>query len=362
MTGALGWGTAELGAAGAERLGDLYRSEAVLELERRRLFRRSWSLAASSEELTRPGDYLAVDAAGAPLVVVRDEHGGLRCFHNVCPHRGLVLLEGRGQLRRHVTCPYHQWSFALDGSLVTVPQAADQFPDLDRRSWPLRPALVTEWNGMVLVNASTAAPGWAETLSGLGERLAGAGRGPLVEVARVVEEAPCNWKLLVENHVDVYHLWYLHKESLSGFDHRRFTWESLGDNWWSLEPPKTEAPGAAALGSAEQGALGAHLVFPNLMIVTTPSYVATYDAVPLGPRRSRLTLRVRAPVGTDPGPLVEGIRSFLAEDLEACRRLQIGTGSPAFAVGPLARDHEEPVRRFHASLRQALLGEGGTRA
>jgi phenylpropionate dioxygenase-like ring-hydroxylating dioxygenase large terminal subunit len=178
-----------------------------------------------------------------------------------------------------------------------------------------------------------------------------------VEVARVDYDAECNWKLLVENHVDVYHLWYLHSRSLSGYAHRRFRWESFGDNWWSLEPLKDPSGAPASLpwiSEEERCGIGAHLFFPNLMIVTTGAYLATYDAVPLAPDRTRLTLRVRAQAGTDATPLVGDVRSFLAEDVEACRRLQEATGSPAFGVGPLAASHEEPVRRFHASLRRVL--------
>jgi hypothetical protein len=86
------------------------------------------------------------------------------------------------------------------------------------------------------------------------------------------------------------------------------------------------------------------------MIVTTGEYLATYDAAPLAPDRTRLTLRVRAEHGADAEMLVDSIRSFLAEDIDACRRMQEAAHSPRFGLGPLARDHEEPVRRFHAAL------------
>jgi hypothetical protein len=101
--------------------------------------------------------------------------------------------------------------------------------------------------------------------------------------------------------------------------------------------------------------IGAFLLFPNLMIVTTPSYFATYDAQPLSAGRTKLTLRVRAPEGSDPEPLVDDVRSFMAEDVDGCRRLQEATASPLFEIGPLAAEHEEPIRRFHASLRRSLV-------
>ena len=113
-------------------------------------------------------------------------------------------------------------------------------------------------------------------------------------------EAACNWKLLVENHLDVYHLWYLHARSLQAYAHTRFSWQVLGDNWWSHEPLKDPArapvpPVALAwLDEAERTGIGAHLLFPNLMVVTTGRSFATYDAVPVTQGRTLLTLRIRA--------------------------------------------------------------------
>ncbi len=122
-----------------------------------------------------------------------------------------------------------------------------------------------------------------------------------------------------------------------------------------LRDPTTAPPGLPWLTERERHSIGAHLLFPNLMMVTTGEYFATYDAVPVSPSRTRLTLRVRAEAGADADHLVAAIRSFLSEDLEACRRLQLAASSDAFDYGPMASSHEEPVRRFHAGLRRALL-------
>jgi phenylpropionate dioxygenase-like ring-hydroxylating dioxygenase large terminal subunit len=175
-------------------------------------------------------------------------------------------------------------------------------------------------------------------------------------VAVVRYEAACNWKLLVENHIDVYHLWYLHARSLAAYDHRKFRWESLGDNWWSLEPKKKPAgPGGLPWVSEDmRHHIGAFLLFPNLMLVTTDEYFATYDATPVAPDRTVLTLRVRSNVNADADALVASIRSFMAEDVAACERMQQGAASPTFGVGALASTHEEPIRRFHASLLRAV--------
>jgi phenylpropionate dioxygenase-like ring-hydroxylating dioxygenase large terminal subunit len=211
----------------------------------------------------------------------------------------------------------------------------------------------------VFVCPSTDATPFEVAISGLAARLERYLAQPLVEVARVDYTVGCNWKLLVENHVDVYHLWYLHQRSLARYEHRSFRWEWLDDNWWSTEPlndAMTAAPGLPGLHREDREGIGAHLFFPNLMIVTTGHYLATYDARPLDPRRTSLTLRVRSSADTDGERLVASIRAFLAEDIVVCEGVQRAAASPGFAIGALARDHEAPIRRFHDLLRRELVG------
>lgn len=331
-----------------------YTSAELLALERRRLFDRSWALVGTVDQLARPGSYLAATVGTSPLVVVRDAEGELRAFHNLCRHRGLPLVDGAGQCGRYLTCDYHQWSYDLHGALRRVPQAEREFPTMVPADWGLHRASVDTWGGMVFAHPDAGAPPLGAHLGVLADRLAPYFSGPLVEVACVEYTAHCNWKLLVENHIDVYHLWYVHARSLSMYDHRRFEWDWDADNWWSLEPPKEPGGLAAPLGwlpAAERDGIGAHLLFPNLMIVTTGSYFAVYDATPLTPSSTRLTLRVRSLAGSDPAALIESVRSFMAEDVAVCERLQGGVGASRFATGPLAESHEAPIRAFHAALR-----------
>jgi phenylpropionate dioxygenase-like ring-hydroxylating dioxygenase large terminal subunit len=218
----------------------------------------------------------------------------------------------------------------------------------------LHGAQVAEWQGMVFINPSCDAPSLTHMMAGLDDRLTQFLSGPLLEVAKVQYEAACNWKLLVENHIDVYHLWFLHGGSLADYEHRSFWWESLGDNWWSLEPlkdPSKTDGGFEWIPDEMRHRIGAFLLFPNLMLVTTDNYFATYDAQPIGPGRTSLTLRVRSVDGADADRLVASIRSFMSEDVTACERLQDAATSPHFGVGITAMTHEEPIRRFHASLR-----------
>jgi Rieske 2Fe-2S family protein len=252
-----------------------------------------------------------------------------------------------------MTCPYHQWSYNLDGRLRRVPQMEVQFPDIDRQAWPLHPALVETWHGMVFANPDPEAGSLKSGLGFLADRLAGILSGPIVQVAQVDYTARCNWKLLVENHIDVYHLWFVHSRSLSMYDHRRFEWELDSANWWSLEPRKDPAAADRSfdwITPREREGIGAHMLFPNLMMVSTGQYFATYDATPLAADITRVTLRIRSTADADAAALVQSVRSFLAEDVAICESLQQGVGSCRYAPGPLAISHEAPIRAFHTAV------------
>ena len=352
----LGWSAEHLRKAGIDDPREIYTSASFAERERRALFQRCWTLVADGTALAR-GRYLTVDVAGAPVLLWRDAAGTCRAWHNVCTHRGILLLEGEGDLGRHVTCPYHQWSFDLDGGLVRIPQP-DQFPDVCRSDLGMRPVAVAEWHGMVFVSLAEQPADFHAEIGFLDRRMATLLALPLVEVARVDYTVSCNWKLLVENHVDVYHLWYLHQRTLSAFDHSVFEWEWHDSLWWSSEPrkdPSSYTPSLPDLSHEEGMCIGAHLLWPNLMIVTTGDYLGTYDARPDGPSRTNITLRIRSLPGADGGALVSAVRTFLSEDITACEALQKATRSPAFRVGPTAKTHEEPVRIFHRMLRERVL-------
>jgi Rieske 2Fe-2S family protein len=326
-----------------------------------------WALIASTDELTRPGDYVTANVGRAPVVVVRGDGGELRAFHNLCRHRGMVLLHGSGTVDRTVNCFYHQWRYRLDGTLEVVPQRRDQFPGIRLGDWGLLPASLEVWEGMVFVHADPHAPPLSDALRGIPEHLGSHQPGRLRQVALHRLDARCNWKLFVENHVDVYHLWHLHASTLGDFDHTRFEHVQTGPNWASYEPLRHGDLAGAALTTGtgpinhlerrDRYGLGAHLMFPNLMMATAAEFFATYAAVPVAPDRTTIELRMRAEPGADADSVVAAAISFIEEDIRACEGVQQAVGSPAYRVGPLAVDHERPIADFHANVLQALHEE-----
>ena len=337
-----------------------YTSRELLDLERRRILDHSWALVGTEQDIPHPGSYLAVTVGTAPLLIVRDKDGVVRGFHNLCRHRGLPLLQEQGTCGSYLTCQYHQWSYDLSGSLRRIPQQQEQFYDVDLDEWGLKPAAVGIWHGMLFANPDHDAQPLHDALGELAPRLGPFLDERLIEVARVNYTANCNWKLLVENHIDVYHLWYVHGRSLSMYEHRKFAWSYQSNNWWSYEPLKHPAdapkPSFGWLQPEEREGIGAHLLFPNLMLVTTGAYFATYDAVPVAPDQTALTLRIRSLPGADAEGLVASVRSFMAEDVAVCELLQRAAGSSQFSTGPLASTHEAPLREFHRAISAMCRG------
>lgn len=219
---------------------DVYYRDSWFDAGRSALFGRTWTAAGSAEDLAAPGDVVAVRSGTDPIFVVRDDEGTLRAFHNLCRHRGYQLVAGECSVGQSITCGYHFWNFRLNGELRNVPQGDTQFGGLDKTQWGLRPAAVAEWEGMVLVHPEPheTLPDWLGEFPGY---LGSHHPGRLAEVAHIRYEAPCNWKLFVENHIDVYHLWYLHARTLQQSDHDNFQWWQVGPHWASYESLKKEA-------------------------------------------------------------------------------------------------------------------------
>jgi phenylpropionate dioxygenase-like ring-hydroxylating dioxygenase large terminal subunit len=228
------------------------------------------------------------------------------------------------------------------------------------------PAAVDTWAGYVFVHLDAdSAPPLSEWLGDFPDRIGGFRPERLTELARHRFELAANWKLFVENHIDVYHLWYLHQESLGAYDHPEAAWSTCGPHWVFYEPPRAEVDthagrfwrGLLPVGhiGEERWGSGAHLVWPNLTLATGAGFFMTYQCTPLGPERSLVDLRVRGEPGGDATAMLAMSRDVIeTEDGAACERMQAAVRSPSFSVGPLARDHELPITLFHEHVLDAM--------
>ena len=190
---------------------DWYSDPAVLRLERERIFRRTWQYAGRADQVAEPGAFFTCDLAGIPIVVVRDDQGGLRAFLNVCRHRGSLVCEGEGK-RASLQCPYHAWTYGLDGSLRAAPRS-ELVPGFDKESLGLVSAAVDSWGPFVFVNPDADAEPLADTLGELPALVAASGvdLGSLRFLKRASgDEYAANWKVCSENFLECYHCQVAH--------------------------------------------------------------------------------------------------------------------------------------------------------
>jgi phenylpropionate dioxygenase-like ring-hydroxylating dioxygenase large terminal subunit len=255
---------------------------------------------------------------------------------------------------------------AVAGRTVHVTCPTEHGPLSGRTIPGGKPIAVDTWGCYVFVHLDPeSAPTLTEWLGDVPERVGTFRPEQLVEVARHRFELRANWKWFVENHVDVYHLWYLHADSLGAYDHPRARWQMTGPHWTFYEPPRAGLDtrderfwrGLLPISHVgeERWGSGAHLVFPNMTFATGAGFFMTYQVVPLTADRSLVDMRLRTEPGSDPAASMALSRRIIeGEDGAACEALQNAVRSPGFAVGPLARHHELPITRFHEGVLEVM--------
>ena len=219
---------------------DAYRSEEFFEIERERVWSKSWVTVGYATDIPRAGDILVEEVAGQSILVLRDRELGLRAYHNVCRHRGSRLVAENSNCKV-IRCPYHGWGYGLDGQLLGTPyfqgldvpaQTQNVYQmtpgvaaDFCRDEYPLLPLQVREWGGLLCVNLDPTRRSFEEWIGDLPRRFCRHPLGEMQRVRRRTYEIQANWKLIAENFMEYYHLPWGHPElcNVSGFDnHYRY--------------------------------------------------------------------------------------------------------------------------------------------
>src|SRR5262245_48934250 len=177
-----------------------YVAPEFLERERATVFRRSWQYACPLDLLRKPGDYARVDVLGETYVVLRDARSELRGFHNVCRHHAAELLSGQGCVQE-IVCPYHGWTYDLDGRLKRAPQMG-AIQGFTREGFGLPSVQVEAWGPFVFLHPGVPRSALHEELAALTARLEGFGMDGLRFVTRRAYPMQCNWKVFVDNYLD----------------------------------------------------------------------------------------------------------------------------------------------------------------
>lgn len=193
---------------------EMYVSAQFLEREVETIFSREWICIGRSSKLAHTGDYLTYELAGQPVVVLRDTEDQLRAFSNVCLHRMSTLLEGSGN-RRAIVCPYHAWTYGLDGHLRAAPFMTET-TGFCKENYALPSIRCEEWLGWIYITLDKDRPSVAETLHQLEEMIAPYEMENYVECFRETHLWDTNWKVLAENFMESYHLPVCHARTVGG--------------------------------------------------------------------------------------------------------------------------------------------------
>ena len=338
---------------------EAYFDEDHFQREQECLFPAVWNFIGMAAALADKGAYMTIRIGRYPILVIRGSDGILRGFHNICRHRGAQILDGEGACTK-VICPYHRWQYSLEGELENVPQGDTQIPLLDKSQWGLMEVPTAEWMGMVFVNPNAKAGPLDSWLGQLADYLTNYDFENLAELAHEEYIFEANWKLYIENHVDWYHLWYVHAKTLSGLDHPAGYSHQLGAHWVSFEPYKDPANQVAPFQpipwlNDENRLNGAHLMFPNLALFSGASWFGIGNLTPIAPDRTEMSFRLLALPDQDPSDFLAGFHQVTqVEDAGVAKRIQATVSSPAFNVGPLTNDHELAITNFHDAYLQYL--------
>lgn len=195
--------------------GGRYFDPAFAKLEADRVFSRSWLFVAHADQLRNIGDYVLLDQLDKPIMLIRGTDNAVRAFYNTCRHRGAALVEEpQGNVGRRLTCPFHAWTYSLDGKLVGYPEAMN-FSDLDRECHGLAEIRCESWGPLIFINLDVKARPLAAFLGSVGEDLSDFAEldGRLHLVDRTVREVGVNWKLPVDANLESYHVNYVHRTS-----------------------------------------------------------------------------------------------------------------------------------------------------
>ena len=340
-----------------------YTDPRVLALEEDRLFSREWVCIGRAEELSRPGDYVTFQIGDEPILVAHGDDGTIRAFSNVCRHRGALVASGRGNRKRFV-CPYHHWSYDSQGRLAGTPGIGER-EDFDRRQCRLPEFHCALWQGFVFVSCAGDPPPLAARLTEL-EALIRPYHLEQMALGYLEEEVwETNWKCLVENFMEGYHLTPLHPETLHPVNPTRLCRHfPPGDAYFGYNAgfsptlPRSQK-GHPDLTDAEVDNCVMFALPPGLVVGCAGDYSSFLCIQPEATDRVRVKMGLIF-FGADwPQDKVDWavdlFRRTMAEDKQILVRLMRGLNSRHHAAGPLAgADLEGPVLDFYNYLRRRL--------
>lgn len=332
-----------------------YCSEDVFAQERSRIFGSSWCAVARAERVARPGDFVLADVAGESIIVTRDNAGSVRAYFNVCRHRGTrMCTEAAGRFNGSIQCPYHAWTYGLDGGLLAA-RNMQSVPDFERGDYPLHEVAVATFDGFVFVNLASDPQPFESELAPVLARFSRWSIGALTIAREITYELACNWKLVFQNYSECYHCPLVHPQLdklspsdsgrndlsegpiLGGYSELRHDGASLTTSGTTSRPPLRGVTGD------ELNRVYYYTLFPALLLSLHPDYVMVHFVTPLSAGRTRIVCAwlfdpaTSALPGFDPSDAVEFWDVTNRQDWRVNELTQAGVSSSAYTPGPYAQ-------------------------
>lgn len=371
--------TVESHRPGARTLpGFYYTSPETFAEERERIFARHWICAGRAADWAR-GEYRLVDVAGESVIVLRDRQDALRAFYNVCRHRGTRLCDRpHARLSETIQCPYHAWTYALDGRLIGAPhmQEAEGF---DPRHYPLHPVALDLWEGFVFICLTPTPLPLAEAFEPVRNRFRAFNLPALMGVRRLRYDVHANWKLILENYSECLHCPTIHPELSARLPYRSGA-NDLVDGpflggYMEIQPPHVSATlsGRACglllgdLPPEDRTRAFYYTLFPAMMLSLHPDYAVYYTVWPRTASETTVECvwMVHPESPGAPGYNIEDAEAFWdrtnRQDWRICERSQLGVASRVYEPGPYSPRESMPAAWDREYLRQLGHLRGGER-
>ncbi|MFK7859592.1 MAG: aromatic ring-hydroxylating dioxygenase subunit alpha [Granulosicoccus sp.] len=340
-----------------------YTHSSMVPVELDRLFLPGWICVGRTDEVPKIGDYYTLDILSEPLIVVRCRDASIAVLSNVCRHRGSQILSGKGNSRRF-TCPYHRWSYTLDGELISAP-LVDTSPGFDRSSCKLPSFKSAQWMGWLFVNLSGDASDLSDSIKGLNPYVRNYHTEEMHTVEVCTERWPLNWKMLAENFMEGYHLTPVHRTTLHPMTPTRLCEKIPGGRTFTgykshySDSFSGRKPFHEDMTPEEKSLSMMVWIYPSFVAAISPNSAVYMSITPLSSRKLQTRWAVIAReelfVNGEAAERFEFAKSFNAEDRARLLDVQKGLKSRYAQRGYLAPpDFEGTVWDFYGYISKQL--------
>jgi phenylpropionate dioxygenase-like ring-hydroxylating dioxygenase large terminal subunit len=349
----------------------LYSDPEYFQVEMARVIRPSWQVVCHESDVPNPGDWHGLDYAGESAIVMRGQDGAVRAFHNVCRHRGARILDGTRGCAPRIVCPYHAWSYALDGRLTGVPMRSTYDPQ-SLAGLALAPIELESWLGFIFIRLEGGGPSVAEMMAPYAHEVAPYRFPELKALGRVtLRPRAVNWKNIADNYSDGLHIQVAHPglKRLMGDGYGVESAEWVDKMWGDLLDRRSANPSERAylhflppvphLPPERQRLWTYFKRWPNVAFDIYPDQVDFMQFLPVSPTET--LIREISYVLPDNRREMRAARylnwrinrQVNLEDTDLVARVQAGMASSSFSVGPLSRE-EVALRRFAGRVRELI--------